>query len=86
MPSTSNAPKNEGFKGKYNYCHKFRHKKTYWRKLKGVQEKKGNHWVNVCFESNVVDVPSNTWWLYSGATIHACNYVQLMISRRSPIS
>ena len=29
---------------------------------------------------------SDTWWLDSGATIHACNYVQVMISRRSPIS
>ena len=20
-----------------------------------------NHWVNVCFESNIVDMPSDTW-------------------------
>ena len=32
-----------------------------------------NHWVNVCFESNVIDVPFDTSWLNSGATIHACN-------------
>ena len=30
-----------------------------------------NHWVDVCFESNVIDVPSGSWWLDSGATIHA---------------
>ena len=42
VPSTSNAPKNEGFKGKCNYRHKFRHKKTDCRKLKTVQEKKGD--------------------------------------------
>ena len=28
VPSTSNALKNEGFKGKCIYCHKFGHKKT----------------------------------------------------------
>ena len=34
-----------------------------------------NHWVNVCFESNVIDVPFDTLWLNSGATIHACNFM-----------
>ena len=42
VTSTSNAPKNEDFKGKCNYCHKFRHKKTDCRKLKAVQENKGD--------------------------------------------
>ena len=42
-----------------------------------------NHLVNVCFECNVIDVPSNTWWLDSGATIHVCNSMQAVISRRS---
>ena len=36
VPSTSNASKNEGFKGKCSYCHKFGHKKTDCRKLKVV--------------------------------------------------
>ena len=36
VSSTSNAPKNEGFKGKCNYFHKFGHKKTDCRKLKVV--------------------------------------------------
>ena len=40
-----------------------------------------NHWLNVCFESNVIDVSSDTWWLDSGATIHACNSMQSVISR-----
>ena len=38
-----------------------------------------NHYVNVCFESNVIGVPFDTWWLDSGTTIHVCNS-----SRRSP--
>ena len=45
-----------------------------------------NHWVNVCFESYVIDVSYDTWWLDSGVTIYACNSMQVMISRRSPIS
>ena len=39
VPSTSNAHKNEGFKGKCNYCHKFGHKKTNCKKLKVIQER-----------------------------------------------
>ena len=42
VPSTSNAPKIGGFKGKWNYCHKFGHKKIDCRKLKVVQEKKSD--------------------------------------------
>ena len=49
-------------------------------------ELSNNHWVNVCFESNVIDVPSDTWWLDSCAIIHVYNFVQAMISRRSPTS
>ena len=26
-----------------------------------------NHWENVCFESNIINVSSDTWWLDSGA-------------------
>ena len=45
-----------------------------------------NHWVNVCFESNVIDVPFDTWWLDSSITIHVCNSMQEVISKRNPIS
>ena len=47
-------------------------------------ELSNNHWVNVCFESNIIDVPYDTWWLDNGATIHASNSMQAMISKRSP--
>ena len=43
MPSTSNALKNKGFKGKCNCCHKFGRKKTDCRKLKVVEENKGDN-------------------------------------------
>ena len=42
--------------------------------------------MNVCFESNIIDVSSDTWWLDSGATIYACNSMQAVISKRSPTS
>ena len=45
-----------------------------------------NHLVNFFFESNVIDVSSDTWWLDSGDTIHACNSMQAVIIRRNPIS
>ena len=38
-------------------------------------ELSNNHWVNVCLESNIIDVPFDTWWLDSGSTIHACNSI-----------
>ena len=49
-------------------------------------ELSNNHLVNVWFESNIIDAPSDTWWLDSGATIHACNFMQVMISRINPTS
>ena len=52
----------------------------------GENELSNNHWLNVCFESNIIDVSFDTWWLDSGATIHACNSMQAVISIRSPIS
>ena len=42
--------------------------------------------MDVCFESNVIYVSYDTWWLDSGAIIHACNSMQEMISKRSPTS
>ena len=33
-------------------------------------------------ETNIIDVPMNTWWLHTGATIHVTNSLQGMISQR----
>ena len=52
----------------------------------GKNELSDNHWVNVCFESNIIDVSSDTWWLDSGATIHAYNSMRMVINKGSPIS
>ena len=61
MPCTSNAPKNEGFKEKCNYCHKFEHKKTNCRKLKVVQENKGDVSDPTIYKEAIVSPQSNFW-------------------------
>ena len=52
----------------------------------GKNESYDNHWVNFCFESNIIDVSYDTWWLDSGVIIHTCNSMQVVISRKSPTS
>ena len=44
------------------------------------------HWMNICFESNIIDMSSDTWWLDCGNTIHACNSMHALINIRSPTS
>ena len=83
---TSNEVKSGCFKGKCNYCHKFVHKKIDCCKLKANLEKKGNPSVKVCLKSNIIDVPTNSWWLDTSAIIHATNFMQAVTNRRSPTS
>ena len=52
----------------------------------GENELSDNHLVNVCFESNIIDVSSDNWWLDSDANIHTCNSMQAVISKRSQTS
>ena len=37
-------------------------------------------YIYVCFESNLTEIPSNTWWLDSGATTHISNTMQGFLS------
>ena len=39
-------------------------------------EKKGKSISFICYESNMVDVNHNTWWIDSGFTIHVKNTLQ----------
>ena len=41
-------------------------------------EKKGKPISFVCYESNMVDVIYNTWWIDSSSTIHVSNTLQGM--------
>jgi len=72
------------FQGKCKFCDIFGHKQIDCFKFKNWLEKKkkGNPLALVCFESNLVDVPSNTWWLDTGATIHVTNSLQELKTRR----
>jgi len=68
-------PKKKYFKGNCAYCKKIGHKLTdcYILKKKNVDKEGILVYALACFESNFIDVPSNSWWLDSGATIHVVN-------------
>ena len=38
----------------------------------------------VCFESNLVNVPLDSWWLDSGATVHVATSLQGIRNMRKP--
>ena len=50
------------------FCKKVGHFKKDYLKRKIWFKKKCTYYVSVCFESNLIEVPKNTWWLHSGAT------------------
>ena len=49
-------------------------------------EKKGNPTSFVCYESNMVNVNTNTWWIDSGSTTHISNSLQGMQNLRKPMT
>ena len=55
------------------FCGKFGHFQKDCLKRKAWFEKKGKLSALVCFESNLVEVPYNTWWIDSGCTAHVSN-------------
>jgi len=79
-------PKKKSFKykGECKYCKKFGHKVDDCYFLKRKLEKEGTLLALALFESNIVDVPLDTWWLDSGATIHVVNSLQGFASLRKP--
>ena len=54
-------------------------------KFKKWLEKKGNLPSFICYESNMVNVNINTWWIDSGFTIHIANSLQGMQNLRKPV-
>lgn len=76
--------KRKFFKGECKYCKKYGHKADDYFFLKKKLEKHDTLLALTCFESNIVDVPSNTWWLESGVIIHVVNYFHGFISLRKP--
>ena len=61
--STTYGSTSERFKGKCHFCKKLGHKRAECRGFKAWLEKKG------------IPVPSNSWWLDTGATINITNSV-----------
>ena len=54
-------------------------------KFKIWLDKKGTQFSFVCYESNMVNVNHNTWWIDSSSTIHVSNTLQGMQNLRKPI-
>ena len=55
------------------FCKKKGHMKKDCLKFKIWLDKKGTQFSFVCYESNMVNVNHNTWWIDSGSTIHVSN-------------
>ena len=69
-----------------HFCGKSRHFQKDFLKRKSLFEKKGELNAHVCFESNLTEVPHNTWWIDYGCTTHVSNTMQgfLTIQTISP--
>ncbi|KAF7835748.1 Retrovirus-related Pol polyprotein from transposon TNT 1-94 [Senna tora] len=82
------APIQGGIKkeSKCFFCKKKGHMKKDCMKFKAWLDKKGNSISFFIYESNMVDVSSNTWWIDSGATIHISNTLQGFLNQRKPTS
>ena len=61
------------------------HMKKDCSKFKIWLDKKGTQFSFVCYESNMVNVNHNTWWIDSGSTIHVSNTLQGMQNLRKPV-
>ena len=67
------------------FCKKKGHMKKDCSKFKIWLDKKGTLFSFVCYESNMVSVNHNTWWIDFGSTIHVSNTLQGMQNLRKPV-
>ncbi|KAK6163517.1 hypothetical protein DH2020_000381 [Rehmannia glutinosa] len=74
--SSAQVQKKEHNNLKCRFCGKPGHFQKDCLKHKAWFEKKGMINAFVCFESNLVEVPHNTWWLDFGCTTHISNTIQ----------
>ena len=68
--SSSQVRKKEYKNDKCRFCGKPRHFQKDCLKCKAWFEKKGKPCAFTCLESNIIEVPYNTWWIDSGCTVH----------------
>ncbi|KAG8388204.1 hypothetical protein BUALT_Bualt02G0101400 [Buddleja alternifolia] len=78
-----------GFKKeiKCYHCKKPGHKRFECTDFQAWLEKKkkeGNPLALVCFESNLVNAPINSWWLNSGVNVHVAISLQGFLNKRKP--
>ncbi|KAI5325275.1 hypothetical protein L3X38_034349 [Prunus dulcis] len=59
-------------------CHKYKR----WVEKKKTKGKSNS--VSVCFESSSINIPSNSWWIDTGSSIHIANSLQDFISQSKP--
>jgi len=79
-PFTKLQKKND----KCHFCKKSRHSQKDCLKCKAWFKKNGKHNAYyVCFESNLTEVPHNSWWIDSGCTTHVSNMMQGFFSTRT---
>jgi len=64
------------------FCKKKGHMKKDCSKFKSWLNKKGIPFTFNCYESNVINVNHNTWWIGSSSTIHVSNILQGMENLR----
>ncbi|KAL6347025.1 hypothetical protein AAG906_012276 [Vitis piasezkii] len=91
-PNFHNHKKMKNFKKSGNlkcyHCNKKGHKRVDCFKFKNwLEKKKKEHGMlsaYVCFESNLVNVPLDSWWLDSGATVHVATSLQRIRNLRKP--
>jgi transposase InsO family protein len=67
------------------FCKKKGHMKKECAKFQKWLADKGNAISFVCYESNMVNVNINTWWIDSGSTIHISNSLQGLQNLRKPV-
>jgi len=60
----------------YKFCGKYGHFQKDCLKRKSWFKNKGEPDAHVCFESNLTEVPHNTWWIDFGCTTRVSNTMQ----------
>lgn len=53
--------------------------------MNNKKKRKGISLTHVCFESHLVDVPLNSWWIDIEASIHVTNFLQGFVEQWRPM-
>ncbi|KAF3680344.1 hypothetical protein FXO38_02351 [Capsicum annuum] len=81
--SSSQVRKKRNKNGKCHFCEKSGHFQKDCLKRKAWFEKKGKPSAFTCLESNLTEVPYNSWWIDSYCTVHISNTMQGFLTIRT---